>query len=128
MAASTVQFSFAGQLNAPVDEGQPVAVRPFGLSSQFSSENTQRLSLTGAGSVELAFGSLGSPGAKGMLIEYLPSQGAAPVQITFNSGSDDLELSPGGFLAYGSPNPVTGILSLEIAYTADCTIRIWLAG
>ncbi len=128
MPSATVPFSITGQLSAPVDEGQPAIPRAFGISSNFNSESTERLILTGSGTKVVAFGSLGSPGAKGVLIEYIPAAGSLPVLITFNGGTDTLELSPGGFLAYGSPAPAVGITSLSIAFTADCALRVWLAG
>lgn len=84
--------------------------------------------LTGSGTAVVGFGSVGSPGVIGMLIEYALVTGAPPVTLTFNGDSVPMELSSGGFVAYGSPNPVAGITSLSISYTAAATLRVRLLG
>lgn len=83
---------------------------------------------TGAASQSVDFGTIGSAGAKGVLIAYDILQSAAPLQLTFNGGSEPIELAQGGFLIYISPNPVDGVTSLSIAHTTVGTVRVWLLG
>lgn len=122
--ATELSFSFAGILSVPPDEEAPPAQVNFGMSGVYASENTARLSLTGAGNATVSFGTAGSPGVKGFLIEVLPDPAAAPVLLKFNGSADGMELSPGGFMAYGSPTPATGVTALVITYTTAVTVRI----
>jgi hypothetical protein len=122
--AGSLAFSFAGILSVPPDEDAPPTQVNFGMSGSFQSENTARLALTGSGSVTVSFGTAGSPGVKGFLIEVLDDSAAAPVLLKFDGSSDGMELSPGGFIAYGSPVPVAGVTALVITHTTDVTVRI----
>jgi hypothetical protein len=126
--ATSIAFSVTGQLLCPPDEGAPPVAVSFGVTGQAQSEEGGRLSLTGAGTKVVAFGTVGTPGAKAVLIEYLPSSAGEPISVKFNGGTDALEISPGGFFALGSPTPVDGIVSLSIAYTSDCQVRVKLLG
>lgn len=126
--ASQNPFTFQGTLAFPPDEGQQPVPVAFGLANQYQSILDGRYVLTGSGSLVVPFGSVGSPGAKGMLIEVEAASGAQPVQVNVNGGTDDIEISPGGFLAYGSPNPATGITSLTIVYASDAVVRVRLFG
>lgn len=126
--AASFSCSITGQLLVPPDEGAPPAPVQFGIVAQCQSEEGGRLVLTGSGTKVVSFGTVGSPGAKLVLIEYLTGTAAAPLELAFNSSSTPLELSPGGFLAYGSPTPQAGITSLTITYTSDCTLRVRLLG
>jgi len=58
------------------------------------------------------------------LIEVDAANPAATINLRFNAGSEDLELSTSGFLAYFSPNPSTGITQVEIIHTVDVTVRL----
>lgn len=128
MAASSIPFNILGQLLSPPDENAVQAAIAFGVQGQAQSEEGGRLNLVGTGTKVVAFGSVGSPGAKAILIEYLPSALGAPISLTFNGGSTPLEISPGGFIAVGSPVPVAGVTSISIAYTSDCQVRVKLLG
>ncbi len=128
MPAASIAFVLSGQLLSPPDEGAlPVPVA-FNVTGQAQSEEGGRLSLVGTGTKVVAFGTVGSPGAKAVLIEYLPTSTGAPIQVTFNGGSGGVEISPGGFLAIGSPVPVAGITAISIAFTSDCQVRVKLLG
>jgi len=126
--ATSIAFNLTGQLQSPPDEGAPPASIAFGVTGQAQSEEGGRLNLVGAGTKVIAFGTVGTPGAKAVLIEYLPNSAGEPVLVKFNGGTDELEISPGGFFALGSPTPVDGIVSLSIAYTSDCQVRVKLLG
>jgi hypothetical protein len=126
--ATSIAFSLSGQLQSPPDEGAPPATIAFGLTGQVQSEEGGRLNLVGSGTKVIAFGTVGSPGAKAVLIEYLPNAVGTPINVKFNGGTEMVEISPGGFLAIGSPVPVTGITSLSVVYTSDCQVRVKLLG
>lgn len=122
-------FVFAGQLQLAADQSLPPDPVPFNFSSQFLSKEESVLNLVGAGSIAVPFGSVGAPGAKGLLIRYdAPQSGALPVFCTINGGTMPLEISPGGMLLWFNPNPSAGALTLSLAFTASCQLRIWILG
>lgn len=126
--ASTNSLVIQGTLTFPPDEGQAAVPIQFGLSTNYQSVLDTRLVDTGSGSRVVPFGSVGSPGAKAALIEFDATEGAAVVKLRFNGGTDEFELSPGGFLVWGSPNPAVGITSITIVRTTDVVIRVRLFG
>jgi hypothetical protein len=73
----------------------------------------------------VGFGTLDQ--VKGMLIEVSPSS-LGPVILHVNSGTDDIEIAPGGFWAYSNPAPTAGITALSIDYTLDARVQIRLLG
>jgi hypothetical protein len=121
-------FAFAGTLQIPSDPSLPPDGIPVNMQGQFSSENTQILNLTGSGSKTVPFGTIGSAGLNGLLIRVDPNATSQPINVTVNGGSMPIEISPGGFLSFGSPNPATGITSISIAYTSNNVVRIWALG
>lgn len=126
MAASTNPFTVQGTLVIPPDEGATPISIPFGLSGSFTSVLDTRLALVGADTTVVPFGSVTN--AKLLLVEYEAAQGAAPVNLLVNGGTDDLELSPGGFLLLASPTPQAGWAGLSIVRTTDAVIRVRLLG
>jgi hypothetical protein len=128
MAATTNPFTLQGTLTLPPDEGAQQVPISFSLSGSFTSLLESRLVMTGAGTTVVPFGTVGTPGAKVLVIEYEAAVGAAPVQLNFNGGTDDIELAPGGLLVYASPVPVAGLTSLSIVRTTDAVIRVRLLG
>lgn len=121
-------FSFAGTFQLPADTGlepDPIAMS---MSGQFDSENKQVLNLSGTGSVSVPFGTAPVAGLKGLLIKVDANATGAPVLVTINGGNTPVEVSPGGFLALGSPIPGAGITSIDIAYTTANKVRIWALG
>jgi hypothetical protein len=48
--------------------------------------------------------------------------------LVVNGGSDNIEISPGGFIAYSSPVPDEGLESAKIVYTDDATVRVYILG
>lgn len=126
--ATTNPLVLQGTLTFPPDEGQAAVPVQFGLQATYQSVLDTRLVMTGAGVQSVPFGSIGSPGAKAALIEFEATVGATPVEVRFNGSADGIELSPGGFLAYGSPNPGAGITALVIERTGDAVVRVRLFG
>lgn len=126
MAASTNPFQVQGTLTFPPDEGQQQVAIPFGLSNQFTSVLDMRLALIGAGTTAVPFGSVAA--AKLLLVEFEAASGAAPVNLLFNGGTDDVELSPGGMLLLASPAPTAGVTGLSIVRTTDAVVRVRLLG
>ena len=118
-------FTISGTLDFPPDDGQPIAKRPFSQSGSFDSKQEADLILSGAGTHIVGFGTVDN--VKGMLIEVAPTS-LAPVNIRVNSGTDDIEIAPGGFWAYSNPAPSSGITALSVVYTLDARVQIRLLG
>jgi hypothetical protein len=121
-------FTISGELLLPVDPGQPNSPVPFGITDVFTSKADLELSYTGSATETVQLSTVASVGLKALLIELDAISGPTvdPVYIRFNGGdaSSKMEISPGGFLAYGSPVPVAGIVSFTITHTTDCKIRL----
>lgn len=129
--AVQVPFTFSGVLTFPPDDGEAAADRPFSVADYFQSKAEYKYELSGAGSIDVNFGTIQTAGAKAILIEVLPdsSPSAAPINVTINGGTDTWEISPGGFMAFASPTPtVAGVLSMNIAHTTSNTVRVRLLG
>lgn len=124
----TSPMAFTGALQLAGDPSLPQEPIPFNFSGQYASLAEFVLNLA-SGTTEVPFGSIASPGAKGVLIRYdaQPSPATA-ILATINAGDEPIELAPGGFIAYFSPAPSAGITSLSIAATQPCVVRIWLFG
>jgi hypothetical protein len=107
---------------------------PIALSGQYDNSVTQLLKLEGSGSHDIDFSVTMPDGAKMVQIEVDAdaSPAAQPITVIINAlgtGTDPIEISPGGFMSVGSPNPTTaGIKSLRISYTADVTVRVRVLG
>lgn len=117
-------------LKTPVMEGGVDCPFPLNFTAQYDNLVRNRLSLVGAGTQVIDFGSIPS-GVKGLAVTVDPnsSVGAAPVLITLNGNPDVIELSPGGFWLYGSPVPTAaGITAMSIAHAVDTKMNIWLFG
>lgn len=121
-------FAFAGSLQLPADAGLPADPIGISMSGQYDSSNEQVLVVTGSGSKTIPFGTVGAAGLKGLLIKVDANASGAPVLITINGGNQPIEVSPGGFIAVGSPNPVTGITAITVAYTTANKVRVWALG
>lgn len=125
---STNQLVIQGSAQFPPDEGQPAAASPFGYSGTYTSVTDTKLVMPGSGTQVVPFGTVGSPGAKAVVLEYESAQGASPIKLRFNSGTDELELAPGGFFVYASPTPAVGLTSMSIVRTTDATVRVRVFG
>lgn len=123
-------FSISGSLDYPPDDGQPVASRDFSVSNSFDSKEEADYNLASGGPSPqtVCFGTITN--AKAFLIEVAAdsSPSAAPINVSINGGTDAWEIAPGGFLAYASPSPVSGIQSMEIAYTSAAKVKVRLLG
>lgn len=118
-------FSIAGELNYPPDDGQPVGKRVFSQSGNFDSKAESDLVLSGAGTHDVGFGTVEM--AKAILIE-VAATALAPINVLINGGTDEVEIAPGGFLAYSNPDPDVGIESLSIVHTMDAKVQIRILG
>jgi hypothetical protein len=130
MAVTPQPVSFAGAFQLAADQSLPQDPIPFNYSGAFVALVSDVANVLGAGTVTVPFGSIVSPGCKGLLVRYDPVQptGAAPVLLTLNGGSQAIELTPGSMLAYFNAVPVAGITSASIAVTAACQLRVWVLG
>jgi len=130
MAAST-PFTQQGFLRYPPDDGEPEADRNYSVQGSYLDKVDLTLNLSGTGTHSVNFGSLTLLGAKAILIEVAaaaPGDTAAPINLLFNGGTDAHEVSQGGFYAMGSPNPLTGILSMDIVYTQNACVKVRILG
>lgn len=121
----TTPFSFSGSLVYPPDAGQPNATRAFSQSGNFTVKAEFDYDLSGAGSQTVDFGSVAD--AKAILIE-VASDAAAPVNLRFNGGTDDIEVSAGGFFCLASPAPSTGVTALSIVHTDAAKVNVRILG
>lgn len=122
-------FSIAAQLLLPSDPSLPPSPIPFAGQSNFSNLADVVLSLTGSGTKTVPLGSIPTAGVIGLLIKVDPiATGPAPIYLTINGGNQPLEISPGGGLLYFNPNPTAGITAMSVAFTVNCTVRIWAVG
>lgn len=129
--ATATPFTLQGFLRYPPDDGAADADRDFSVQSSYLSKSEADLNLVGAGSHTVSFGTLTALGAKGILIEVAaaaPGATAAPINVRFNGGVEDVEISQGGFFAFGSPNPLAGILGLEIIHTQNACVKVRVLG
>lgn len=122
-------FTFSGQLQLAPDQSLPQDPIPFNFAGQFNALSQEVLNLVGTGSQVVAFGTISAPGAKGVLVRYDGGQaGAAALMLTFNGSLTPLEVTPGGCLLWFNPTPAAGAISLSIAFTAPCQVRVWVLG
>lgn len=121
----SIPFSITATLNLPGGPTLPNDPIPAAVSSNFDHDSEFRLVLSGSGTKNLDLGTVGSPGLKGLLIMVEASSTAAPIVVRANAAVTGVEIAPGGFLAMGSPVPVSGITALSIDYTSSVTVRIW---
>ncbi len=117
------QFAISGKLSYPPDDGQPSADRPFSQSGSFDSKVEADLNLSGAGTHVVDFGTIGE--AKVVQVE-VAADAAAAVNLRFNGSTDNVELGPGGFLAYCNPAPGTGVSYLSIVHTNTARVQVRL--
>lgn len=117
-------------LTLPPDEGLPPDELPFVMTTTVESKNCQRLKLTGSGQKSIDFGTIGTTGAKLIIVAVEPGVGVLPITCRINGGdlASAEEISPGGWKCLASPGPVSGVTSLLITYTASVTVRVWAFG
>lgn len=130
-------FTFSGTLLRPPVQGQANTTIPVPLtafSSSFQPKSEDEYDLVGAGTKSVDMAGITAAGAKFVSIELstlnpsdLPA--AAAVMVNVNGGTDDIELSPGGFIIFGSPNPTAlGIISLDLVHTQDAKVIVRVYG
>lgn len=127
--ATQEPFTASGALLYSPDDGKPQVQHDASHVGQFTQKAEEKLDLTGSGTHAVGFGSIATPGVKAVQIEVdvgLPGQ--QPILVRVNGGTDDIELSPGGFITYCNPNPVAGITSLDIVHTTDVCVQVRLLG
>jgi hypothetical protein len=126
-------FQTVGTLLLPGAPGLPQDPIPFGFTGQYDHKAEYELVLSGSGTKNVSFGTLSAAGPKLFLLVYeadaVPAGSPAqpPITVALNSGAA-LEVSPGGFLALGSPSPTTGLASVQVAHTGAGRVRVWLLG
>ena len=123
----TTPFAFAGSFQLPPDSGSPADPIAFNMSSQFDSLNEQVLNLTGSGTKVIPFGTVPAAGLKGLLLKVDANPTGTPVTVAINGGTP-FEVSPGGFVALGSPAPVAGVTAISVTHTSANKVRVWALG
>jgi hypothetical protein len=117
-------------LSVPPDEGLPPDEMPLVVTLTVDQRSIQKLKLTGSGSKVVDFGTIGGAGAKLIVVALDAGVGVLPITCRFNGGGavGSQEVSPGGYQVLASPGPVSGNTSLEIFYTANANVRVWIFG
>lgn len=126
----TTPVTFTGTLQYPSDLSLPPDQVPFNAATNITSAAPdQILNVTGSGTQVVPFGTVGTPGAKVVAVQYDPQTGAQPILLHFNGDTTHpIELTPGGFIMYISPSPAAGIISLAFDYVASCQVKVWILG
>lgn len=124
-------FNVSAEFSVPPYTGTPECPVPLAANGTYESKGSGRLSLSGTGTAALNFGGLAAAGAKLVVVQVAPdaSLAAQPVDVTFNGSSDAVQLSPGGFLLVHNPKPTaSGLLSGQVAHTANAIVWYWVFG
>lgn len=130
MSASTFNVQFAGSFTTPPYTGQPECPVPINYTAQYTRKTVQRFEKTGSGTGAVDLSNLPTVGAKLIVVQVDPdsSSAALPIQVQINGSTDDIEISVGGFLAYGSPKPAVGITEVTFSYVSDVALWVWAFG
>lgn len=125
MPSATLSFALTG----PTPLAASVALTYRGFS------NAGRVELTGAQTYEIDLAMMPAAGLKGLCVQIDTVDAAnntvtASITLTWTSNGTEKseELSPGGFLALGSPSPTNGITALSITSTANAVIHVTALG
>lgn len=125
----SIPFTIEAKLLLPPDVGLPPNLIAVSLASSFDSEADFVFKLVGTGAQSIDLGSIDTPGLKGLFIKVDAGASVQPIVVTVNgSSTGGVEISAGGWLAFASPNPATGITQLDIAFASDVTVRVWALG
>lgn len=120
----------AATIKTPPLQGQPDCPFPISFVAQYEHLVKNRFTFVGSGSKTVDFGSIPG-GAKALMVtvDRDSSPATAPVTLAMNGSTDVLEVSPGGFLLFGSPAPTAqGITGMTIAYTSSVKMYVWIFG
>jgi hypothetical protein len=125
-------FSITATLTLPPDTGQPNETLSYSASGTFSSATQQKLELVGTGTHAVNFGTMagGTPRIVWLEHEKLTGPPQPPIRVSLNGGTP-LAIPAGGFLACANPLDTvfsTNIISISIAFSASCTVRVALLG
>jgi hypothetical protein len=124
-------FQVNGTLLLPGAPSLPQDPIPFGIVAQYDHKSEQTLICSGTGSKTVSFGTIPNSGAKCLVLVFEPaslpagSPAQAPITVTLNGGAA-IEVAPGGFVAFGSPAPTAGLISLAIGHTGAATVHVWV--
>jgi len=126
--SSPTPFSFQALLALPILPGLAPDQLPFNASGVFNSAVPGvELNFTGSGTKVVDLGTIASPGAKFLAVQYDALAGGAPITLTVGAATP-IELSTGGFFVLSNPAPATGVTALSITYAGACTVRVWALG
>lgn len=127
---TTFSATFSGSFKTPPYTGQSECPVPINLTVQYVRKAIFRFELSGSGTQSVDLSALPAEGAKMLVVQVDAdtSPAAAPINLNINGGTDNWEIDTGGFLASGSPEPVTGITQLDIVHTADVKVWVWAFG
>ena len=117
-------LTFSGELLYPADEAADNAPVPLSFAGTYASKVVYRLAL-GAGAPDRVIDISDSGlGATAILIE-VASTPVSACMVSFNGGTDMLEIRSGGFLFYANPGPtVAGITEILIAHMAPVVVNV----
>jgi hypothetical protein len=131
MPAPNIPYSAKSTLTFPPDDEKTAVERSAAYSGNFTQRVEHKLSLVGAGTHVVGFGTIAAPGVRAILLEYNnddPQGSLAPLAVTVNGGVTAMEVAPGGHFSFSSPTPTAGITSMSIGHTAAARVNIWMLG
>lgn len=122
-------FSLLAKLLFATDDGKPQVEHTAQGDGQFTTLAAGTLTVLGASTTPVPFGTTPAAGAKAVQLEYLADAvNLQPIQVTFNGGTDQMEISPGGSITYHNPNPVAGLTGMTLAHTTNGTVNYRVLG
>ena len=86
--------------------------------------------LQGSGTVDVPLSGGRIRGLKALLVKVDPTSdpAATPIIVKINRHAKGEEISPGGFMAIGSPLPKDGVKSVSITHTSNNVVKVWALG
>ena len=118
-----VPFAFTGALSVPPSPTGAAAPIAANQSGQYDSRAEHDLQLTGSATHTVGLGTVGSPGAKFVLVQVI--SGAVMVRQNGAGSAGQTELTAGGMMLVGNPVPTAGITQVDLVHTADAHVLIW---
>ena len=125
---ATLPFSVSLVVNLPADEGQDPTPIQYNYSGTVGSVVRYKLDLVGSDSQTIDFGTVPIVGAKILLLMVDAGQAVAPIMAKVNGETVGEEVAAGGAKLLCSPQPAAGITQLQVDYTTNCTVRVWVLG
>jgi hypothetical protein len=117
---TSIPFTVSAGLTFSPDGVATESPHALSATGSFDQKDDDQVSLSGSGSVVLTL----KGQAKALQISVDASATASPILVNVNGGSDDIEISPGGFMEVYNPVPSAGITAITITHTTANVVRV----